>query len=281
MRPISSVGILFLLGGACTAQPRVQPHQPPREASARPTPKASVDHSPSSVPLQALSTAPVQVTTAEAPPDALTTAEAPPDAHTASRTDQAEPEFVDADPTLLARLTIRVPTPGTLADPTFRAARRVFLEVTRGVATHSLTERQDPLCQQALVTDSNGTVRGFTEFKGSEHSYAEIRRFFDDTGSLRLLLFTRNDEQGGSMRDLVAFDSNAVVVGCRHIVIRTGLPAPDLCSDNHPEPNLSPAVKAVLRLKPPHRPRNDHLERLQTIDPEAVFGNCTRYRGSH
>jgi hypothetical protein len=175
----------------------------------------------------------------------------------------------------LSRLTIVVPEPVALRSSEFRAARAVFAEVIRGVRTDVLREEKSATCQQALVTDGHGSVRAFVQMGGSDDSYGEIRHFFDTTGALRLLLYLRNDVAGGRFQDLVAFDPEGHVVACRHIVRHSGMPAPDLCFDERPEPQLDPDVKDALQRSGPHRPRNSLRESLQAVDPRATFRSCS------
>ncbi|MDX2054560.1 MAG: hypothetical protein SFV15_19320 [Polyangiaceae bacterium] len=187
------------------------------------------------------------------------------------------PPPAEHDPELLARLTIKTTKPKPLAKAKFRSAAGLFREVIRGVANRSLLEEKDEACQQTLVTDQNGTVRGFTWFGGTEHHYAEYRRFFDQNGVLRLLLHMRRDEQGGWTEDVVAFDQASNVSACEHIDHRQGMPRPDLCEDEEPEPKVDPEVQAALKPSPPHRRRNRMLEYLQSIDPKAQFRKCEGY----
>jgi len=182
----------------------------------------------------------------------------------------------DHDPHLLERLTISVPEPKSLADWKFRAARGVFREVTRAVAAGSYGQDKDPRCQQALVSDKKGMVRGFTQLGGTEHHHAEFRHYFDQDGALRLILHRRNDEGGGSTEDIIAFDPAGDVVGCKHVEHHPEMPAPDFCADEEPEPHLDPEVKKSLKPSAPHRPRNSMRERLQSVDPTSEFKRCDR-----
>src|SRR5512138_1319749 len=94
----------------------------------------------------------------------------PPDAGEATSRPQGpaptEPEPAEPvespvdDPRLLERLTISVPEPRALGEAKFRAAREVFREVKRHVTDGSFVEQKDPRCQQALVTEQQGLVRG-------------------------------------------------------------------------------------------------------------------------
>jgi hypothetical protein len=185
--------------------------------------------------------------------------------------DELEP---NDSPLLASKLTILVPAPATLALPAFRSARKLFVDVTRGVRENVLREEKRLDCEKALVTDQSGHVRAFTEFGGSDDSFAEIRYFFDIDGKLRLLFYLRNDVEHGSFQDLVAFDSSNDVSACKHVTLHTGLPAPDLCVDEHPEPQVDPEVKAALQSSGRHRPQNQFREALQAVDPYAAFHGC-------
>lgn len=180
----------------------------------------------------------------------------------------------DDDPDLSTRLTIVTPEPAALKTAEFRAARAVFYEVVRGVRAHVLSEEKSAPCEQALVTDGDGNVRAFVQIGGSDDSYGEIRHFFDATGALRLLLYFRSDVAGGRFHDLVAFDRQGNVVVCKHIVLHSGMPAPNLCFDERPEPRLDPDVKDALQPSGTHRPHNRFRESLQTVNPQATFNSC-------
>jgi hypothetical protein len=64
------------------------------------------------------------------------------------------------------------------------------------------------------------------------------------------------------------------MVACKHVARSPGMPAPDLCADEEPEPILDPDVKESLKASGPHRPRNRFREYLQSLDPTAEFLGC-------
>ena len=180
----------------------------------------------------------------------------------------------DEDPNVLAKLTIVVSEPNPLRARCFSGARSVFRQVLGGLASHAFAEQKKPACLQAIVTDAHGAVRAFTHFQGSDDSFAEVRHFFDTDGALRLLLYVRNDVAGGSSEDLVAFDPAGTVVACKHIDNGAGLPGPDLCIDEQPEPKLDPEVERALNSAPAHQAKNQMRDYLQGLDPKSIFQLC-------